>query len=131
MIVLPITLSAAAVAALINFWLATRIAQIRVSAKISVGDGGNDLLARRMRAQINFAENVPLVLILVGAIELAGRGGLWLGILSAIYLGGRVLHGLGMDGGRWGKGRSAGMAINMLTFLTLVVTAALIVGRII
>jgi uncharacterized membrane protein YecN with MAPEG domain len=131
MTVLPITLSAAAAAALINFWLATRIAQVRTDQKISVGDGGNELLARRMRAQLNFAENVPLMLILVAAIELAGRGGLWLDVIAAAYLVGRVLHGIGMDGGKNGWGRTAGMATTMLGNLTLAVAAVLVVTGII
>ena len=70
-ILLPTTLAAAAAAALINFWLANRIGKLRISEKISVGDGGNELLARRMRAQLNFAENVPFGLILIAALELA------------------------------------------------------------
>ena len=60
--------SAAAAAAIINFWLAMRIGQLRTREKISIGDGGNDLLARRMRAQLNFAENTPIVLVLIAAI---------------------------------------------------------------
>ncbi len=131
MTVLPITLSAAAAAALINFWLGMRIAQIRTKEKISIGDGGNELLTRRMRAQLNFAENTPLVLILIALVELAGRGGLWLNIVAAVFLVGRVLHAIGMDGASLGWGRSVGMAANMLTFAILVVTALLIVARVV
>jgi len=131
MTVLPITLSAAAAAALINFWLGTRIAQIRTKEGISIGDGGHDLLARRMRAQLNFAENTPLVLILIAGIELAGRGGLWLNLVAAVFLVGRVLHALGMDGGKQAWGRTVGMAANMLTFLILAVTALLIVAGVV
>ena len=131
MTVLPITLSAAAAAALINFWLGMRIAQIRTREKVSIGDGGNELLTRRMRAQLNFAENTPLVLILIALVELAGRGGLWLNLVAAVFLIGRVLHAIGMDGGSLKWGRSAGMAANMLTFAILVVTALLIVARVV
>jgi len=131
MTVLPIALSAAAAAALINFWLGMRIAQIRTREKVSIGDGGNELLTRRMRAQLNFAENTPLVLILIALVELAGRGGLWLNLVAAVFLIGRVLHAIGMDGGSLKWGRSAGMAANMLTFAILVVTALLIVARVV
>lgn len=123
---LPVTLSLAAAALLINFWLSYRIGQLRHDLKISVGDGGNDLLARRMRAQLNFAENVPLVLIMAGLIELAGKGGMWLEPVGAVFMLGRVLHGLGMDGGSLAWGRTAGMAVNMLTSLGLVVVAVLV-----
>ena len=131
MTILPITLSAAAAAALINFWLGMRIAQIRAKEGISIGDGGNELLTRRMRAQLNFAENTPLVLILIALVELAGRGGQWLNLVAIVFLVGRVLHAIGMDGGSFKWGRSAGMMANMLTFAVLVVTALLIVARVV
>jgi glucose uptake protein len=47
-----------------------RIGQTRQKVGISVGDGGNEALVRRMRAQANFIENTPLTLILLGAIAL-------------------------------------------------------------
>ena len=73
---LPTTLCLAAAAALVNIWLVLRIGRLRTQFKVSVGDGGHDLLARRMRAQLNFVENVPLVVILTGLIEFSGKGGL-------------------------------------------------------
>lgn len=98
MIMLPIALTTAGAAALVNFWLSWRIAQLRVSEKISVGDGGNMRLIARMRAQLNFAEYAPVVLILVALIEAARGSPLWLWIVAGLFIVGRVLHGLGMDG---------------------------------
>ena len=95
---LTTTLSMAAAAAVINFWLALRCGQVRAKEKISIGTGGSDLLERRMRAQLNFAENTPWVLALIAGIELAGKGGAWLAPLGALFLLGRVAHGIGMDG---------------------------------
>lgn len=127
--VLPVTLSAAAAAAMINIWLSVRIGRLRVAHKISVGDGGNEALARRMRAQLNFAENVPLVLILVAAIELAGGGGRWLYPVAAVFVVARLLHGFGMDGGRWEWGRGVGTVVTFLTQIGLAIMAVLIVAR--
>lgn len=124
---LTTTLSLAAAAAIINFWLALRCGQVRAKAKISIGTGGNELLERRMRAQLNFVENTPWVLILIAGIELAARGGAWLAPVGAVFMLGRVAHGLGMDGGRFGVGRSIGTATTMLTQLGLAVAAVLIV----
>lgn len=127
---LPTTLSLAAAAALINFWLALRCGQVRAKAGVSIGTGGNDLLERRMRAQLNFVENTPWVLFLIAGIELAGKGGSWLAIVGALYMLGRVAHGFGMDGTALAKGRSLGTLITMLTHLGLAVVAVLIVlGR--
>ena len=127
-ILLPATLSAAASLALVNIWLSMRIGKVRQSEKISIGDGGNDLLSRRMRAQLNFAENTPLVLILIAAIEIAGRGGMWLKAVGAIYALGRVAHGIGMDGGSLERGRMIGTIVTMLTLLGLAVVAVLVVA---
>ncbi|MFM5953868.1 MAG: MAPEG family protein [Novosphingobium sp.] len=124
---LPTTLSLAAAAALINFWLALRCGQVRAKAGVSIGTGGNDLLERRMRAQLNFVENTPWVLFLIAGIELAGKGGSWLAIVGGLYMLGRVAHGLGMDGTALAKGRSIGTMITMLTHLGLSVVAVLIV----
>lgn len=117
--VLPITLSAAAAAAIINFWLAMRVGRLRVSEKISIGDGGNDLLTRRMRAQLNFAENTPLILVLIAGIELARPGSAILALVAGVYALGRVAHGVGMDGKGFAVGRSIGTAITFLTLLGL------------
>ena len=128
MIILPATLSAAASLALVNIWLSMRIGKVRQAEKISIGDGGNDLLGRRMRAQLNFAENTPLVLILIAAIEIAGRGGMWLKAVGAVYALGRVAHGIGMDGGSLEKGRMIGTIVTMMTLLGLAVVAVLVVA---
>jgi uncharacterized membrane protein YecN with MAPEG domain len=125
-ILLPTTLATAAAAALINFWLANRVGRVRMREKISVGDGGNEGLSRRMRAQLNFAENTPFVLVLIAAIELAGRGGVWLSLVGGAYMLARVLHGLGMDGGPWQWGRTVGIVVTMLTHVVLSVAAVLV-----
>ena len=130
MTVLPVTLAAAAAAAVLNNWLGIRIGALRTALQISVGDGGSEALQRRMRAQLNYVENTAFVLILIAAIEIAGKGQPWLAWVAAAYMLGRVAHGLGMDGGALGKGRSVGTAITMLTQLGLAVVAVLIaMGR--
>ena len=125
---LPATLTAAAACALVNIWLSIRIGRVRTAQKISIGDGGHDLLSRRMRAQLNFAENTPLVLILIAGIELAGKGGAWLLPLGGLYALGRVAHGVGMDGAALEKGRMIGTLTTMLTLLGLAVVAVLVVA---
>lgn len=123
-IVLPTTLALAAAAAITNIWLSIRIGAIRRQHSISVGDGGNEALSRRMRAQLNFAENTFLVLILVAAIELSGQGGAWLPLVALAYAVGRILHALGMDGGSFGWGRMVGTLTTMLIQLGLAGFAA-------
>lgn len=125
--ILTTTLSMAAAAALINFWLALRCGQVRGKESISIGTGGSDLMERRMRAQLNFAENTPWVLALIAAIELSGKGGQWLAIVGGAYMLGRIAHGLGMDPNGFAKGRMIGTATTMLTQIGLAIVAVLIV----
>ncbi len=123
-VLLPTTMCLTAAGLVINFWLTMRIGQVRHKAGVSIGDGGNEVLTRRMRAQLNFAEQVPLTLILIGVIELAGKGGAWLAPLGAVFMLGRIAHGIGMDG-PFKAGRPIGMLTGMVTQLALVVVAVL------
>src|SRR4051812_30958863 len=95
--ILPITLTITGAAALINIWLGRRVGQMRLTHKISIGDGGNEALTARMRAQSNFVEYTPLVLILIGLIELAVGSKLWLWVVGVVYILGRIAHAFGMD----------------------------------
>ncbi|MCT2558335.1 MAPEG family protein [Tsuneonella sp. YG55] len=129
--ILPVTLTSAAAAAIINIWLAMRIGRLRIQHKVSIGDDAGGPLTARMRAQLNFVENTAFVLVLIAAIEIAGKGAPWLAWVAAIYMLGRVAHGLGMDGGPLARGRSVGTIITMLTQLGLAIVAVLIALRVI
>lgn len=121
--IIPVTLTMAAAVALINIWLMIRVGQVRTSQKVSVGDGGNDVVIRRMRAHANFGESTPIVLVLIAALELSGWQGIWLWIAGYAFMAGRIAHGLGMDGGRFAKGRMIGTGLTMLILLGLALTA--------
>lgn len=117
--ILPITLTIAGAAALVNIWLMIRVGQVRTSEKVSVGDGGNEKVIRRMRAHANYGESLPIVLILIAAIELASGSPLWLWVVGGVYMLGRIAHGIGMDGGKLGKGRMIGTILTLLIMLGL------------
>ena len=125
--ILPVTLASCAAAALITLWLGMRVGKLRGEFKVSIGDGGHDALARRMRAQLNFAEYTPFVLLLIAGIELAGKGGAWLPYVAGIYMLGRVAHAIGMDMTKSPAiPRMVGIMVTMLTLLGLGVYAVLI-----
>ena len=117
MFFLPVALITAGASALLNFWLGLRVSRLRISEKIMVGDGGNVRLIARMRAQLNFAEYAPLVLILIALIELARGTQVWLWGVALVFIVGRILHAFGMDG--WNAGRMIGILTTMLTMLGL------------
>lgn len=115
--ILPVSLTAAAAAAFINFWLGYRVGQVRTSEKVSVGDGGNEKVIRRMRAQANFVEYTPFVLILIALIEAAAGTSTWLWVVMAVYMLARIAHAFGMDGLM--PARGTGIAVSMLVMVGL------------
>jgi uncharacterized protein len=117
MIILPVTLSAAGAAALLNFWLGARIVRLRLSNKILHGEGAQGQLTTRMRSHLNFTEYAPLTLILIALIELATGSTLLLWGFAAAFLLGRVLHAIGMVGPIWA--RQAGMLLTFVPMLCL------------
>jgi uncharacterized protein len=121
-IILPVAIATTAACALINLWLAFRVGMVRRSEKVSIGDGGNKRLTARMRAQLNFTEYAPIVLILLALIELAVGTVDWLWGVAALFVVARILHPFGMDG--WSPGRTIGIALTFLILAGLAFYAA-------
>jgi len=125
--ILPITLTIAGAAALLNLWLAIRIGRIRSAQKVFMGDGGNEALIGRMRAQANFVEYTPFFLILLGLVEMARGTNFWLWIVGALYILARIAHALGMDvqssRATQQRLRGAGILITMVALLGLAIYA--------
>lgn len=117
--ILPVTLTCAAIAALINAWLGWRVGQVRMSEKVLTGDGGNQTVICRMRAHANYTEYTPFVLVLIAAIELARGSTTALWAIGAVYMLARIAHAFGMDAAYPSKARMAGVIVTMLTLLIL------------
>ncbi|MGH6614704.1 MAPEG family protein [Sphingomonas sp.] len=117
MVMLPVALVTAGGAALIALWLAIRVGQARTKAKIFIGDGGDQGLICRMRAQANFVEYAPFIIILIALIEFTAGTSTWLWVASALFLLARIVHPLGMDGLKYA--RSAGTGVTFLLLLGL------------
>jgi len=117
--ILPITLAIAGAAAILHIWLSLRVSALRRPLKIGVGDGGNEILLKRMRAHANFAENVPIFLILLGLVELAAGRNVWLWAAGILFILARIAHAFGMDRPGANILRVAGIAISWLVLLGL------------
>ncbi|WP_421242488.1 MAPEG family protein [Aeromonas enteropelogenes] len=78
---------------LLSFWVVKRRAQF----KVMIGEGEAPELLAAIRTHGNFAEYVPLTLLLMALCELAGAGALWLHLGGGMLLSGRVLHAIGMQ----------------------------------
>ena len=79
--------------AFLYLFLTFSVIRQRRQLDISVGDGGDARFLRKVRAHGNFAEYVPLALILMALAELAGAGAMTLHAVGALLLAGRLAHG--------------------------------------
>jgi uncharacterized membrane protein YecN with MAPEG domain len=116
-ITMPITLATAGGAGIIALWLGLRAGRVRSGAKISIGDGGNAVLIARMRAQANYVEYAPFIVILIAVIEFATGTSTWLWVAAILFLLARVAHPFGMDGIK--GARSFGTIVTFLLLLGL------------
>jgi uncharacterized membrane protein YecN with MAPEG domain len=71
-ILLPITTLLSSTLAIWLFVLSWAVIKVRRSLNISLGDGGNKIMKRRMRAQGNLVEYAPLFVIMIALAELQG-----------------------------------------------------------
>jgi hypothetical protein len=112
----------AALLALLFVGLSIRTLRLRRSLRIAVGDGGNPAMLRAMRVHSNFAEYVPLGLILLLLAEAGGTPAWLLHGLGACLLAGRCAHAYGVSRPTEDfRYRVFGMA---MTFTTLLVSSA-------
>jgi uncharacterized membrane protein YecN with MAPEG domain len=94
---MPITAFYAALLTPIFVTLSLRVIGERRDGRVAVGDGGNPLLLRRMRVQANFAEYVPLALILMALAESLHTPHWLVHALGLLLLAGRAAHAAGMS----------------------------------
>lgn len=120
--ILPITLTIAGAAAILHIWLASRVVRTRRALKVGIGDGGNEAVLRRMRAHANYGENMPIFVILLGLIELAGGDKRILWAVGIAFILGRIAHGFGMDKSP-SRLRMVGMMTSTLLILGLAIWA--------
>ena len=123
---LPVTLAAAASLGTINLWLGLRIFRMRLRDNVLIGDGGEHVLAGRMRAHANLVEYAPFVRALMAPIELARGSSLTLAVTGAIFVVARIPHPIGMDLRRSNVPRAGGTILTWLVLAFLVGWAALI-----
>ena len=119
---MPITLMYASVFALFALVLSFRAGSFRGKSGISVlhGEPANMELAERVRAHQNFLEYVPIVIIVMGAIELNGGSSMFLYVTGDLLFIARIAHAMGLKHDNMAhKGRLIGAGGTAL--ITLVV----------
>jgi hypothetical protein len=87
----------AAILGLLFIALSLRVVVARRRKNIGFGTNGDMDLKRRIRVHANFAEYVPMTLLLLGMAEIRGASHLWLHLLNMALLLGRIAHALGVS----------------------------------
>ena len=94
--VIPITALYAALLVAVLVCLTTQIGLMRAKTGISILDGGNKQVAVSMRRHGNFAEHVPLFIVLMAIVELNGGSSLFLHLVGIVLVVCRVAHPIGL-----------------------------------
>ena len=95
---LHVTALYAGILGLLAVALSLAVGKLRGETKIPIGDGGNPDLLLAMRRQANFLENVPLLLVLFGVLELNGVGAVALHSMGSVLVVARIAHAVGLKG---------------------------------
>jgi uncharacterized protein len=115
---MQITSLYASILAILFVVLSIRALRMRRRLGIAVGDGGSPALLRAVRAHSNFAEYVPLGLLLIGFAELSGANAWLVHLLALCLLAGRAAHAYGISQLAENHAfRVAGMALTFTTLL--------------
>jgi uncharacterized membrane protein YecN with MAPEG domain len=78
--------------------LSFNVVRLRRKHQVGIGTGDVPELARGIRAHANFCEYVPLALVLLFGLAVAGAAPTWaLHVLGGALLVGRVLHAIGLS----------------------------------
>jgi uncharacterized membrane protein YecN with MAPEG domain len=123
-LVMPITPLYAALLALIFVALSIRTIRLRRRYRVGVGDGNHAELQRAARVHANFAEYVPLALLLIYFFEGSSESVLLTHILCIALLCGRLLHAYGVSQVRENyRYRTIGM---VLTFSVIIAASLML-----
>ena len=123
-----VTLIVAGLLGLVLLALLQPIVRLRRGRRVGLGDGGDRELLRRIRVHANFIEYVPMALVLLALLDLAGLHRGLVALLGGLLIVGRLLHahGLGRNEGV-SFGRFWGTASTWLVLLAASI-AAIVLG---
>lgn len=94
---MPVTPLYAAVLALMFVALSVRTLRMRRQLRIAVGDKGDERMLRAMRVHANFAEYVPLSLLLIYMFEARSGTSVLIHALCVCLIVGRFSHAYGVS----------------------------------
>ena len=117
----------AAIAALLVVVFGVRVTLRRRAIKVGIGNGGDAVLAQRIRVHANAVEYLPLALILLLILELNHTQPLVLHVFGIALILGRIAHAIGLSSS---PGITPGRGVGMvLTWLTIALMALLLLWQ--
>ena len=117
----------AAIAALLVVIFGVRVSLRRRAIKVGIGNGGDSILAQRIRVHANAVEYLPLALILLLILELNQTQPLLIHVFGCLLIAGRLVHAYGLS---HSAGISPGRAFGMvLTWGTIAAMALLLIWQ--
>ncbi|MBC3881963.1 MAPEG family protein [Undibacterium sp. LX40W] len=87
----------AAIFGLFYIFLSFRTINLRRKSRRSLGDGGDAALNRAIRVHGNFAEYVPLALVLLFLLESQAYSRVLVHVFASLLLAGRLIHAYGVS----------------------------------
>ena len=94
---LLITSIIVAILTIIFIKLSFAVIGLRRKNKVGLGSGGHEVLETAIRTQANFAEYIPLGVILIACLELNGAPWWLVAIPGVSLIIGRLIHAKGMN----------------------------------
>ncbi len=119
---LPVTAFVAAICALMLLITAIDTVRQRMRLRVPFGDGADQKLISASRSHANLAEHAPVVILLLGLLEMSRANHMGLMAVGALFLGGRVAHIIGLYAPMSDKPplpRSVGVIVTWLTLALL------------
>lgn len=86
--------------------------------RVNLGTGNNEDMEKRIRIHGNFAEYVPMALLLMLFAEVEGEAEIMIHVLGVLLILGRLLHPVGIlfrFGPSWG--RTGGMILTIMVLM--------------
>jgi len=115
-----------AILALIFLVLGLQVSRLRRGNRVLFGDGDNRELRSAIRAHANFAEYVPIIVLMVALLEISGLPALRVHLLMGTLLVARLMHPLGMYVGprtlQFQICRVGGISLTLVVLLAAAIT---------
>jgi uncharacterized membrane protein YecN with MAPEG domain len=116
--------------ALLYAVLGLQVSRLRRGHRVLFGDGDNIKLRSAIRAHANFAEYVPIIVLMMALLEMSGMPAIRVHLLMAALLVARLLHPLGMYvGPRTMQFQICRVGGISLTILVLIASALQLLAR--